>query len=200
VVTDGSRIFVAGGQTAGGPVANSLYIYDPSAPAGSRWTSGAPLATARAYAAAALIDGNIYVAGGWTGGTGYVASVEVYNIGGNSWSAGPAMPVPAAPFGGGDLGWFFVTFGSYVSWDATSGTTYSCAVEAYALNTTTNTWVQVADLPRCLYGTDGVSDGAQFFDISGRTNEGGSWHMAVENQVSTVCGTIPVELMMFTVE
>jgi N-acetylneuraminic acid mutarotase len=200
VSTNGSRIFVAGGQTAAGPVSNTLYIYDPAAAAGSRWTSGATLTTARAYASCAAINGNVYVAGGWTGGTAYINSVEVYNIAGGTWSAGPAMPVAAAPFGGGDLGWFLVTFGSYVSWDATNGTTYTCVVETYALNTNTNTWAQVADLPRCLYGTDGVSDNAVFYDITGRTNEGGTWHMALENQLSNVCGPIPVELMTLTIE
>jgi hypothetical protein len=125
-------------------------------------------------------------------------TVEVYDIATDTWSAGPAMPAVVAPYGGGDLGFYMVAFAAQVSNDGVS-TTYTCAPEAYMLNTMTATWSQVADLPRCLYGTDGVSDGLVFYDISGRTNEG-SWHMALENQVSETCGTVPVELMHFIIE
>ena len=186
VVTDGTYIYVMGGLDATGALHNSFYTYDPAAANGSRWWAGSPLATARAHAAAAYIDGFIYVAGGWLGGATLTDTVEVYDTTtGGTWAVGPPMPVAVSPFGAGSLGSHMITFGNFLD-TSTGSSTYTCSQDTYGLDTTTGTWMALGQLPRCLYGTDGVNDGAFFYVNTGRTNENG-WHMALENQVGENC-------------
>ncbi len=45
-------------------VSAATYIFDITAPAGSRWTAGPPLSQARSYIGAAVVDGVIYAIGG----------------------------------------------------------------------------------------------------------------------------------------
>jgi uncharacterized repeat protein (TIGR01451 family) len=110
VAAYGGKLYTFGGSNAGGYVA-STYEYDP---ASDTWTTKAPMPNgARAYAAAAEMDGLIYVAGGWQNEN----VVEVYDPANDSWSTVAPMNVGrqsaglvAAPDGylyvsGGGNGW-----------------------------------------------------------------------------------------------
>ncbi len=55
--------YVFGGYD-GSTVIPDTYIFDITAPAGSRWTAGPPLSQARSYIGAAVVDGVIYAVGG----------------------------------------------------------------------------------------------------------------------------------------
>jgi Kelch motif len=71
---------------------------DPPAPIGSTeglsWQSLAPVPTERTEVAAALLDGRIYVAGGFAAPNRTVDTVEVYDIAADEWTAGPPLPLP----------------------------------------------------------------------------------------------------------
>jgi Kelch motif len=58
------------------------------------WTSLASVPTERTEVAAALFDGRIYVAGGFAAPNGTVATVEIYEIAADEWTAGPSLPLP----------------------------------------------------------------------------------------------------------
>jgi N-acetylneuraminic acid mutarotase len=90
VVGLNGKLYVFGGSTApfSGAVTNAA-AYNPATNA---WTVLAPLPTARGGAAAAAIDGLIYVAGGLNGSGASVDTVEVYDPGSNTWSTAAAMP------------------------------------------------------------------------------------------------------------
>ena len=63
-VSTGGVLYVIGGQTeAGGdgPFVNTVYAFDPKV---GRWVTRAPMPTARAGGAAAVVNSRIYVAGG----------------------------------------------------------------------------------------------------------------------------------------
>ena len=79
----------------------NLWRYDPDADA---WSQLSPLPAKRGGATAQVIDGRIYVAGGIeddlaASGTGFPSTIEiladsllVYDIGSDSWTAGPPIP------------------------------------------------------------------------------------------------------------
>ena len=85
------KLHVMGGSTDAIGGTNTLYQYDPSRPAGSRWQSMAPMPTARLYLGAASLDGLIYAVGGMPGQTTDLAVVETYNPATNSWAARQPM-------------------------------------------------------------------------------------------------------------
>ena len=82
----GGKLYVAGGSTTG-VGGTQAYVYDPAAPAGSRWSAIAPLNVARAYPGGTAIAGKVYVAGGWgTGTADQKNTVEVYDPATNTWT------------------------------------------------------------------------------------------------------------------
>jgi hypothetical protein len=187
-VTDGSLLYVIGGLTDAGVAADTLHIYDPGT---SSWSTGASMAGARSLASAAYVNGKIYVAGGYLGANGGDTSVnttEVYDIAGDAWNAGPALPQASAPYGDAmyDGRYFFIFNGG----DLSIGAGFYCSQDAIWWDTVYGTLDHLAPLPRCLYGSQGVAVGNRIYSISGRTNEGG-WHMAVENQYLEDCPACP---------
>lgn len=58
------------------------------------WRSLAPVPTERTEVAAALLEGRIYVAGGFAAPNRTVETVEVYDIAADEWIAGPPLPLP----------------------------------------------------------------------------------------------------------
>ena len=91
-VSDGSYVYLIGGRTVS-LVGKDLWRYNPAT---DSWTSLASMPTARATEhMAAYYNGKIYVVGGRTAsapGSGALATVEIYDIASNTWSAGTAMP------------------------------------------------------------------------------------------------------------
>jgi hypothetical protein len=58
------------------------------------WRSLAPVPTPRTEVAAALLEGRIYVAGGFADPNRTVNTVEVYDIASDEWTSGPPLPLP----------------------------------------------------------------------------------------------------------
>jgi hypothetical protein len=94
--THAGFLYVIGGESAG-VVQADLQRYDLVM---NTWTTLAPMPTARAGAAAAAVDNNIFVIGGRLsapgacGGGPYLATVEKYDVDTNTWSA--VAPLPSA--------------------------------------------------------------------------------------------------------
>ena len=73
-------------------LASSPAAFAQTAIAPSIWTEIAPMPQAQVEAGAVLLDGKIYVMGGWADETAPWAETRIYDIAGNSWSAGVPMP------------------------------------------------------------------------------------------------------------
>ena len=61
-----------------------------SQPGAGKWDTRASLLTARQEMPSALVGGRIYTPGGYDAQGGTVATLEVYDVAADRWSAGPA--------------------------------------------------------------------------------------------------------------
>jgi DNA-binding CsgD family transcriptional regulator len=82
------RIYVPGGELAGGGVSDRLEAYDPRE---QRWRELAPLPAPRSRYGLAVWEGKLYLLGGWDGQQ-VSAEVFVYDPVSDTWSPGPALP------------------------------------------------------------------------------------------------------------
>ncbi len=83
----------ADGAVSSRELAPGLSPAGAAAQAGA-WQPAAPMLLARQEVAVAELDGRIYVLGGIDGTPSFLASVEIYDPATDSWSSGPALPVP----------------------------------------------------------------------------------------------------------
>ena len=65
-----------------------------AAPAPSTWTAIAAMPMPQVEAGAALLDGKVYVIGGWANEAAPFGDVQIYDIAANAWSAGVLLPQP----------------------------------------------------------------------------------------------------------
>jgi N-acetylneuraminic acid mutarotase len=138
------------------------------AAAGSSWTSVAPLPTPRGYAAAGVVNGVVYAAGG--GGNGIFGTVEAYDPVANSWTARAPLPTPRAVAAAGVInGTLYVVGGSNAS---VLGT-----LEAY--DPATNVWTTRAPMPTPRWGlAAGVVNGVLY--AVGGVDQNGAYVGTVE--------------------
>ena len=91
VTTAGGKLLVLGGSTApfSGAV-SAAWSYDPAT---DTWQALPAMPTARGGAAAQVVDGHVYVAGGMTGDGASTAIVERLALATGTWQAAPALSV-----------------------------------------------------------------------------------------------------------
>jgi len=156
---------VLGGYTAA--VTNTILAYDPVA---NTWDSTLPnMSVARRYFQAGVIGGQIYVAGGYTGST-YTTSTEVYDPVANSWTARAAMPAGWTQAADGvKHDRYLVLAGGYYGSSSTASNT------ALFYDSVTNTWALLPYMTHTLYGSEGDTDGTDFWMASGRLYEASTW-------------------------
>jgi len=123
VVESGGKIYAIGGKNRSGVAVNTIYSYDPSV-LGAKWE---PLRSmdqkyARYGASAGVIDGMIYVAGGFTSvnndiippwPSGAISTMVVYNINENEWITTKAALPYSFGYAGGAAGDTFYVIGGY---------------------------------------------------------------------------------------
>ncbi len=141
-------IYVIGGRNGSTPlegnVTNVVEAYHPST---DSWTTGlAPMPTARSDTTAAVVNGKIYVIGGWNGSS-ILSTVEVYDPFTDTWSFGAAMPTPRADLGAcGCSGHIHVVGGINATQDGNA--TQVGTHEIYAPSTDTWSFAEPMPTPR----------------------------------------------------
>lgn len=151
-VTLAARIHVLGG-TRGGPVITPSATHNIFDPATATWSSGATLATPRAYHAAVTgTDGAVYAIGGVDGGGNALSSVERYDPIANTWSAMASMPTARSGLAACAVGDNIYAIGGR----NTSGSPLT-TVEVF--NTVSRTWNAVA-LPSLLHARTNLAASA----------------------------------------
>jgi hypothetical protein len=148
------KLYVIGGSDDTLVARNTVYEYDPTRPAGSKWQTKAPMPTARIYLGAAAVDGLIYAAGGVPGGFTDLATLEAYNPATNTWTARHAMSTgrggPAVV--GVDTGQ--QGCGSYLYAIGGGWVNYTASAERY--NPSTDSWEPISSITvarRTLFAT-----------------------------------------------
>lgn len=87
----GDKLYLVGGTVSTStPCSNTMAIFDFAT---STWSTGAAMSTVRCSPAAAVVNGRIYVAGGWDGASAFHATVESYDPLTNSWRSEPSLTV-----------------------------------------------------------------------------------------------------------
>jgi N-acetylneuraminic acid mutarotase len=129
IATLNGKIYVVGGGAIGNedktPTAG-VFVFDPAHP--SAWSAVKSLPQARSHDVVAVIDNQIVIACGITGGGGLLSSVIAYNPTANAWTQLASVPkaynAPVGAFVGGEL---VITSGS--SSDLAMKTTWFSNVE-----------------------------------------------------------------------
>ncbi|MDP2793931.1 MAG: kelch repeat-containing protein [Sulfurisoma sp.] len=104
------------------------------------WTTEAPMPTARWGAASGVINGKLYVAGGWRSGTSSLATLEVYDPATNTWATKAPMPTARGGAGGAVINGKLYVVGGDIAASQKLAT-----LEVY--DPTTDTWTTKAPMP-----------------------------------------------------
>jgi len=137
------------------------------------WTSRAPLPAARSRAnGTSVLDGKLYVAGGYNASGGLTSSLYVYNPGTNTWATKAAMPITSG------CGASTVINGKlYVFTGCTAGASNTGRLHRY--DPSTNTWTALAQAPRAhAYPAAGMVNGKLY--VAGGYNSSGAVTSAVD--------------------
>ncbi len=104
VVALGGKVYVIGGFGSTRDPGDIVEVYDPATDV---WRTVAPLPIPIHHAAAAVVDGRLFVVGGYTGGRvrwTTLGTVFEYDAGQNTWRGRAHMPTRRGGLGGGPVG------------------------------------------------------------------------------------------------
>ncbi|WP_165855270.1 kelch repeat-containing protein [Marinobacter sp. JSM 1782161] len=132
------------------------------------WETLAPLPAPVLDAAAASVNGQVYVVGG-KNGSGHLNTLRIYNPGSDSWSTGASLPGegvenPAVVASGGQI---YVFGGSTAPF---SGAVNNAAV----YNPGSNSWTSLADMPTARGGATAQAMNGLIYVIGGMNAQGSS--------------------------
>ena len=132
------------------------------------WGQGKTIPTPVAFATAAVLNGQIYVVGGYAGSTysSPVADNQIYNPSTNTWRTGATMPAGLAQAAAAVVNNILYVFGG-----TPDGATDSAGVSAY--NPATNTWSAKAPMPTARRSIAATVDNNIVYVIGGYSTSGG---------------------------
>ena len=160
--TIGTKAYLAGGLDAfsGGSAQGSLLVYDTVSRA---WSTGAGMPTPRYEAAGGVINGKLYVVGGWAPGLG--SQVYEYDPGTDAWTTRASLGHLTA---GGSAG--VIAGKLYLTSPVFGGFGLSTAFDVF--DPVANTWTSLAPATK-RYHSAGAGAGGKFYLFGGH-NEASS--------------------------
>jgi N-acetylneuraminic acid mutarotase len=176
------------GITFGDTNAGYLYVLDPAA---GTWTQLATAADDRGAPGHGIIDGKIYVAGGWRGDGTVDSSLEIYDIAGNTWTTGASDPDPYAGAGSTVLdGKLYLVGGC--------GPDTCATIDVSVYDPATDTWSKTAPYPEPIAWTSCAGISGELYCAGGTDSVGNaSQHTYVYNPATnawTALATMPTPL------
>lgn len=174
-VTGDGALHLAGGRTPAGASnaswndqADTTHHYVLSG-FGGRWETAAPCLTPRNSAAAAIIDGDLYVVGGRQVNGGNLAMLEIYDHSEDRWRTGAPMPQAQGGLAAAAIGDRLYAFGGEFFEGA--GGVYP---ECWVYDQPSDNWSALPDMPRPRHGLGAVALGNRIYIIGGALQRGGS--------------------------
>ena len=139
-------------------------VYDADADA---WSEAAPAPSARSSATGAVIDGQLYVAGGrrrGSGGISNLGTLERYDPAADAWTTLAPLPQPSGGLAGAALdGTLYVFGGEYFS---DGGGVYE---HTWAYDPQADAWTEVSPMRTPRHGLAGTAINGRVFAIGGNT-------------------------------
>ena len=129
-----TKLYVVGGYDANGQSVASVFVFD-----GARWANGASFPIAVNHPAAAVLNGDVFVAGGFTSGSA-TNRVFVLAHGATTWKEIASMHTAGAAAALLTVGRSLYVIGGI------AGSTQIAQVERY--DPATNTWTDITQMPR----------------------------------------------------
>lgn len=158
MISIGEKLYVVGGT---GDDSAALWVYDPAT---NIWdTTRARMPTALEHAAAAVVDGKLYVISGRWGMSQKLAAVEVYDPASDSWTRGRDIPTARGGLTAAALdGRIHVTGGEDVHPDRTFD-------EHHVYDPASDTWTTAAALPAGRHGLGSAVIEGRWYVVGGAT-------------------------------
>jgi N-acetylneuraminic acid mutarotase len=167
----GGKIYAGFGDSGlsfGAPAPGNLYVLDPTA---GTWTQLASAAESHQAPGHGIINGKLYIAGGWAPDGTVDPKLEIYDVAGNTWTTGASDPAPYAGAGSAVLdGKLYLIGGCGAS---TCGTT-----DASVYNPATDAWSQIAAYPESIAWTSCAGISGKLYCAGGTDNNGDNIHHA----------------------
>lgn len=137
----GSVDSAAGGDGASSDGGASVDAGSDGGASAGTWASYAPLAATAQELASDVIDGRIYVAGGFESASRVVDTLRIYDPTTDAWSEGPALPTTRHHAGLVALGGDLYLIGGMV------GVGFTAVDTCFVLRAGATTWEPIASLP-----------------------------------------------------
>ena len=168
---------VALGEVAGGVINGVIYLLGEGSSqtfaydvASNTWASGlAPRPHVGDHHAAEVVDGKLYLFGGFNGGSS--GKVQIYDPSSDMWSLGAPMPFAAGSGSSALIGGKVYVAGGIVNFQP--GVGGQTTTQAAVYDPASNTWSAIAPMPRGANHAASATDGSKFYVFGGRDGAGG---------------------------
>ncbi|MBL7472115.1 Kelch repeat-containing protein [Robertkochia sediminum] len=165
----GGRLYTFAGFTHSLEISAQTEILDLET---GTWTYGAPMPVAVTHMGAAVVDGKVWIVGGFEGDHPGVAidAVQIYDPQTDTWSAGPALPSPRAS------GAVVYLDGALYYFGGLEADRQTDVAELLVLDVDQQSqgWQQMADMPVARNHLGGVVYGGRIYAVGGQTGHDGA--------------------------
>ena len=155
------------GLSIGDSTGNGLSVLDPASGA---WTQLASATDPRQAPGHDIIDGKLYIAGGWAAGGVADPTLEIYDIARNTWAFGPTAPAAYAGSGSAVLGGKLYLVGGCTS------NTCDVTDSAVVYNPATSAWSHIAGYPEPIAWLSCAGIGGKLYCAGGAGRAGNVRH------------------------
>lgn len=133
-----------------------------------QWFSRAPMPTPRQETTPAVLNGRIYLPGGFNASAQAVTTVEAYDPAANTWSTPPPLPEILHHYGLATVGSRLYLLGGY------TGNSFTPTNRAYVFIPDSNLWRRIANMPVARGAHSAVEFNGRIYLFGGITSLGDS--------------------------
>ena len=140
---------------------------------GDKWIKKKDIPTARSELSASVVNGLIYVIGGWDGAQP-LTTVEVYNSATNTWKQVADIPTARRRHSTSVVNGKIYVFGGFTTVERRGVKKQKTLSTVEEYDPATNTWAKKADMPSSRWALTTSALNGKIYAIGGATNVGGT--------------------------